>query len=199
MPSGTPSNRSQLLLSFVAIRRDSCEGSGRTSTANAELARQLGRSRKQGKGDTFLCGRRGHLPYQKMTAFFGLGGIGWSSIWVQNSDGGQIVESTPSRPRCYYLVLKADAGSVPCSTFKGQMAETVDFGPKEGTSVQATERNRTVLRPAPSRVHASAAHDSRRPVQALVRRFAPQLPVRHPERCSPVPIAGWHPSKNAGS
>src|SRR5690606_13527110 len=41
--------------------------------------------------------------------------IGWSSIWVQNSDGGQIVESTPSRPRCYYLALKADAGSVPCS------------------------------------------------------------------------------------
>ena len=118
MPSGTPSNRSQLLLSFVAIRRDSCEGSGRTSTANAELARQLGRSRQQGKGDTFLCGRRGHLPYQKMTAFFGLGGIGWSSIWVQNSDGGQIVESTPSRPRCYYLALKADAGSVPCSATK---------------------------------------------------------------------------------
>gem|GEM_PF-4766647 len=115
MPSGTPSNRSQLLLSFVAIRRDSCEGSSRTSTANAERARQLGRSRQQGKGDTFLCGRRGHLPYQKMTAFFGLGGIGWSSIWIQNSDGGQIVESTPSRPRCYYLALKADAGSVPCS------------------------------------------------------------------------------------
>lgn len=116
MPSGTPSNRSQLLLSFVAIRRDSCEGSGRTSTANAELARQLGRSRQQGKGDTFLCGRRGHLPYQKMTAFFGLGGIGWSSIWVQNSDGGQIVESTPSRPRRYYLARQTDAGSVPCST-----------------------------------------------------------------------------------
>ena len=120
MPSGTPSNRSQLLLSFVAIRRDSCEGSSRTSTANAELARQLGRSRQQGKGDTFLCGRREHLPYQKMTAFFGLGGIGWSSIWIQNSDGGQIVESTPSRPRCYYLALKADAGSVPCSATKIQ-------------------------------------------------------------------------------
>ena len=29
---------------------------------------------------------------------------------------GQIVESTPSRPMQYYLVLKADAGSVPCST-----------------------------------------------------------------------------------
>src|SRR5690606_32090420 len=51
-----------------------------------------------------------------MAAFFGPGGIGLSSIWVQNSDGGQIVESTPSRPRCYYLALKADAGSVPCST-----------------------------------------------------------------------------------
>ena len=49
-----------------------------------------------------------------------------------------------------YLVQMTDAGSVPCSTFKGQMAETVDFGPKEGTSVQATERNRTVLHPAPS-------------------------------------------------
>ena len=128
MPSGTPSNRSQLLLSFVAIRRDSCEGSSRTSTANAELARQLGRSRQQGKGDTFLCGRRGHLPYQKMTAFFGLGGIGWSSIWIQNSDGGQIVESTPSRPRCYYLALKADAGSVPCSTTNNKTPTVLGWG-----------------------------------------------------------------------
>ena len=128
MPSGTPSNRSQLLLSFVAIRRDSCEGSSRTSTANAERARQLGRSRQQGKGDTFLCGRRGHLPYQKMTAFFGLGGIGWSSIGIQNSDGGQIVESTPSRPRCYYLALKADAGSVPCSATNTQTPTVLRWG-----------------------------------------------------------------------
>src|SRR5690606_34500703 len=44
--------------------------------------------------------------------------IGWSSIWVQNSEVGQIIESTPSTPRCYYLVLKADAGSVPCSATK---------------------------------------------------------------------------------
>ena len=29
---------------------------------------------------------------------------------------GQIVEFTPSLPRHYYLVLIADAGSVPCST-----------------------------------------------------------------------------------
>jgi len=29
---------------------------------------------------------------------------------------GQMVESVPSRPTCYYLSLKADAGSVPCST-----------------------------------------------------------------------------------
>ena len=29
---------------------------------------------------------------------------------------GQIVESTPKRPVRYYLVLKADAGSVPCYT-----------------------------------------------------------------------------------
>lgn len=99
----------------------------------------------------------------------------------------------------YYLVLKADAGSVPCSTFKGQMAETVDFGPKQGTSVQATERNRTVLHPAPSQAHASAAHDPGRPVQALARRFASPVPVHHLERCSPVPIAGWPPAKNAGS
>ena len=49
----------------------------------------------------------------------------------------------------YYLVESADAGSVPCSTLKGQMAETVDFQPKAGTSVQATVRNRTGLRPAP--------------------------------------------------
>ena len=49
----------------------------------------------------------------------------------------------------YYLVLKADAGSVPRSTLKGQMAETVDFRPKAGTPVQATVRNRTAPRPAP--------------------------------------------------
>ena len=79
------------------------------------------------------------------------------------------------------------------------MAETVDFGPKQGTSVQATERNRTVLRPAPSRAHASATHGPERPVEALARRFAPQVPVRHLERCLPVPIAGWPPAKNAGS
>ena len=30
--------------------------------------------------------------------------------------GGQIVEFTPSWPRRYYLALKADAGSVPCSS-----------------------------------------------------------------------------------
>lgn len=39
-------------------------------------------------------------------------------------------------------------GSQP-SALKGQMAETVDFRPKAGTSVQATVRNRTVPRPAP--------------------------------------------------
>ena len=57
------------------------------------------------------------------------------------------------------------------------MAEKVDFGPKEGTSVQATERNRTVLRPVSSRVHASAVPGPGRPVEALARRFAPQVPV----------------------
>ena len=36
---------------------------------------------------------------------------------------------------------KADAGSVPRFTLKEQMAETVDFQPKAGTSVQATARN----------------------------------------------------------
>ena len=54
---------------------------------------------------------------------------------------GQIVESTPSGSRRYYLVLKADAGSVPCSTLSGQMAETVDFRPKQGTPSQNTVRN----------------------------------------------------------
>ena len=44
---------------------------------------------------------------------------------------------------------KADAGSVPRFTLKGQMAETWDFGPKAGTSVQATVRNRTALCLAP--------------------------------------------------
>ena len=63
-----------------------------------------------------------------MTAFFGLGGIGWSSIWIQNSDGGQIVESTPSRPRCYYLALKADAGSVPCSTTNNKTPTVLGWG-----------------------------------------------------------------------
>ena len=29
---------------------------------------------------------------------------------------GKIIESTPSRPRRYYLVQEADAGSVACST-----------------------------------------------------------------------------------
>ncbi len=74
----------------------------------------------------------------------------------------------------YYLVLKADAGSVPCSTFKGQMAETVDFGPKPGTFVRTTKWNRTVLCPVPGRVHAIVARAMA--VQAL----APYLVVGVP-------------------
>ena len=88
-----------------------------------------------------------------------------------SSASGQIVESTPSRPRRYYLARIADAGPVPWSTFKGQMAEMVDFGPKEGTFVQVTERNRTVLCPVPGRAHAIVARG--RVVQAL----APYLVV----------------------
>ena len=48
-----------------------------------------------------------------------------------------------------YLVQMTDAGSVPRSALKGQMAEMVDFRPKAGTSVQTTVWNRTALRPAP--------------------------------------------------
>ena len=72
----------------------------------------------------------------------------------------------PKRPNdskqglCSYgrtFVQKLDAGSVPCSAFKGQMAETVDFGPKPGTSVRTTKGNRIVLCPVPGQVHAIAA------------------------------------------
>src|SRR5690606_31255880 len=85
--------------------------------------------------------------------------------------GGQIVESTPPRRRRYYLARITDAGSVPCSTFRGQMAETVDFGPKQGTFVRTTKWNRTVLCPVPGRVHAIVARAMA--VQAL----APYLVV----------------------
>lgn len=39
-----------------------------------------------------------------------------------------MVESVPSRPTCYYLSLKADAGSVPCSTTKIQTPTPLGWG-----------------------------------------------------------------------
>ena len=51
------------------------------------------------------------------------------------------------------------------------MAETVDFGPKEGTFVQVTERNRTVLCPVPGRAHAIVAR------AIVVQALAPYLVV----------------------
>lgn len=57
------------------------------------------------------------------------------------------------------------------SAFKGQMAEMVDFGPKEGTFVQVTERNRTVLCPVPARAHAIVAR------AIVVQALAPYLVV----------------------
>lgn len=81
----------------------------------------------------------------------------WPRSQVPDARVGQIVESTPSRPRLCYLARIADAGSVPCSALKGQMAETVDFGPKPRTSVRTTKWNRIVLCPVPGQVHAIAA------------------------------------------
>ena len=51
------------------------------------------------------------------------------------------------------------------------MAEMVDFGPKEGTFVQVTERNRTVLCPVPGRAHAIVAR------AIVVQALAPYLVV----------------------
>lgn len=51
---------------------------------------------------------------------------------------GEIVEAALSRPRRCYLVRKTDAGSVPCSAFKGQMAKTGDI-----FSGYRTESNRS--------------------------------------------------------
>src|SRR5690606_7064006 len=73
---------------------------------------EIGPDNKKFKDTRHRCSARSHgyMPDGRV--------IGWSSIWVQNSEVGQIIESTPSTPRCYYLVLKADAGSVPCSATK---------------------------------------------------------------------------------
>ena len=38
-----------------------------------------------------------------------------NGLLIISNASGQIVESTPSRPRRYYLARIADAGSVPCS------------------------------------------------------------------------------------
>lgn len=65
------------------------------------------------------------------------------------------------------------------------MAEMVDFGPKEGTFVQVTERNRTVLCPVPARAHAIVAR------AIVVQALAPYLVVgcfglRRPTDCAMV-------------
>jgi len=75
---------------------------------------------------------------------------------------------------------------------QGQTAETVLFHPKARTFVQTTERNRTVLRPSPSPVHASAARGPGVPAGAPARRHrvVSSAPTRRPERCLPTPIAG---------
>lgn len=44
---------------------------------------------------------------------------------------GQIIESTPSRPRRYHLVQITDAGSVPCSTETPQEFESFRTNPHE--------------------------------------------------------------------
>jgi hypothetical protein len=80
MPSALPSNRSQRLLSFVGIRRDSNRVCNKTSTVNARLARRLGRLRQPAKGGIFPCGRRARRPYRRLTfgALLVWQQIGWN-------------------------------------------------------------------------------------------------------------------------
>ena len=106
-------------------------------------------------------------------------------------------------PKAEALLSGSDYGRGFGSVFhlKGQMAETGDFGPKQGTFVQATARNRTSLRLSPSPVRTSAELGIGRRLDALARaqRIASPVSVRRPGRCSPVPTAGSPPGKSVGS
>lgn len=69
-----------------------------------------------------------------------LGGLARRADWKKISDhiqSGQVLKFTPSRPKPCYPVRDADAGSVPCSASRGQMAETLLIDAKTGTPVQA--------------------------------------------------------------
>jgi len=137
-----------------------------------------------------------------MTAFFGLGGIGWSSIWIQNSDGGQIVESTPSRPRCYYLALKADAGSVPCSTTNNKTPTVLGWGfflPDRadsrvflGAPAEAYGLRQPPELAVPGHIPLSPGHSSLRP-RSLELARSPQRPQRRP-----IQIKGLRADESSG-
>ena len=136
--------------------------------------------------------------------------MGWSAsvklsttrLHTISGAGGQIVESTPSRPMRCYLVRKADAGSVPCSATNNETPTVLGWGfflPDRagsrvflGAPAETCGLHRSASQPVLGHIPLSPGHSSLRP-RSLKPARSPQRP-----QISSIQINGLRADESSG-